>query len=309
MQNFISLFILTLPIFLIVFVGVIIRLVGFADDHFNRISNKIVFTFALPAFLFKKLVEYDFTQDFDFILIIYALAGTIIFFGLTWVLSDHLKFDAKDKGVFIQGSYRGNYAIVGLAIVLNVFGEGLLVKASVLLAFALPLFNILAVIALTYPKIEKDQSYAAQILLNPLILAVIVSIPFNYFQIHIPSFVNTAITYMSDMALPLALINIGSGLDLKFIKDLSSNVWLAAVLKLLVQPIIFVGLAILLGFNHDDVALLFVFFGVPTAIVSYIMSDAMGRNSLLAGKIILLTTLLSIITLPLGIFLIDLFIV
>lgn len=306
MNDFIALFILILPIFIIIFVGLFLRLTGVVDDHFNRISNKIVFNVALPVFIFQSLAQYDFSQAFDYKLILYTSAGTLTFFVLAWIIGSALKLKSYDMGVFVQGSFRGNYAIVGLAIILSVAGESQLQKAAILLAFALPLFNILSVIALSYPNKETDSSYIKQIITNPLILAVVASLPFNFFNIHLPMFIGSSINYLSALTLPLALINIGASMHFESFRYPTLELILASSMKALFQPLLFTLLGIFLGFPQDDLIQIFVFFSVPTAIASYVMSDAMGRNSKFAGNIIIITTLVSIITMPVGIYLIHL---
>lgn len=304
MSDFITLFTLILPIFIIIFIGLLLRIWKVVDDHFNKISNKIVFNVALPAFLFNQLARYDFNRTFDYQLVIYTLIGTVLFFFFAWFVSSIMKLKADEKGVFIQGSFRGNYAIIGLAVILNVSGEALLMKAAIVLAFALPLFNILSVIALTYPNKESENSYLKQILMNPLILAVLASIPFNVFHITLPEFTYKSIDYLSALTLPLALINIGASLHYESLRYPTSELVISSLLKLILQPFVFTLIAAFIGFNTDDLILIFVFFAVPTAIASYVMSDAMDRNSTLAGNIIVITTIASVITLPLGIYLI-----
>ncbi len=83
-------------------------------------------------------------------------------------------------------SYPTNFAIVGFAIISKMFGDEALGKASIILAFILPLYNILAVIALTVPmrkekKLNPKDTWL-EILLNPLIIAVIIALPFSYFR-------------------------------------------------------------------------------------------------------------------------------
>jgi malonate transporter len=179
-------------------------------------------------------------------------------------------------------------------------------KAAILLAFIMPLYNVLAVIALTVPvKDEKQLSYQktlVEIFTNPLIVATFIAIPFSYFQITLPQFLMVTIDYLASLTLPLALLGIGGSLSFKSIKtDSKLTIW-ATMIKIIIIPASLTYLAILLGYRQEDLGILFMLFATPTAIVSFIMADAMGCNSELAGNIIVTTTLGSIFTLSLGIF-------
>jgi len=217
-----------------------------------------------------------------------------------------LSKDGKDQGSFIQGSVRSNFAIVGFALISNSLGNHALGKAAILLAFIMPLYNVLAVIALTVPvQKEKEFGYKKiiiEIITNPLILATLVAIPFSYFKISVPQFLMKTIDYLATLTLPLALLGIGGSLNFESIKKDSQLTVFATLIKIIIIPASLTYIAILLGYRQEDLGILFMLFATPTAIVSFIMADAMGCNSELAGNIIVTTTLGSIFTLSLGIF-------
>src|SRR5690606_14620174 len=178
---------------------------------------------------------------------------------------------------FIQGSFRGNFAIVGLAIIVNYYGIESLGKASLVLAFTIPLYNVLSVIALTVPLKEKEHNYSktfSEILKNPLILAVLTAIPFSYFGIRLPEVIKTTVSYLSSLALPLALIGIGGFLNFRDITKDSSLTIISTVLKLIVFPGVMTLAAYILGFTGIDLGIIFILFACPTAIASFIMAEA-----------------------------------
>ena len=138
-------------------------------------------------------------------------------------------------------------------------------------------------------------------MLNPLILAVIVALPFSYFKIQLPEMVLSTGTFLSDLALPLALIGIGGSLNLENIKKASGLAFTASLIKIILIPVVLTYGAYLFGFRGDDLGIMFVMFACPTAIVSFIMAEAMGANSKLAGNIVLISTIGSVITFAIGI--------
>ncbi len=306
MQELIFTFNLVAPVFIIVGIGYFLKIIGIINDNFVSLSSKIVFTVSLPALIFVEISGLDFSKVFNLNLILYAYIATIISIIFIWLISFPLTKEGKNRAVFIQGSFRSNFAIIGLALISNVFGNQVLGKASIVLAFMIPLYNVFSVIALTVPVRKEKQLNVKgtlfEILKNPLILAVVIALPFSYFKINISQMFQTTIDYLADLSLPLALIGIGGFLNFKDIKVESLTTITSAVLKLVVIPFAATFGAYLIGFRGDDLGILFILFSCPTAIASFIMAEAMGVNSRLAGNILLITTLGSIVTITLGLF-------
>jgi len=232
--------------------------------------------------------------------IIFIYAGTLLVYFIIWIISSLFIKDGRDLSVFVQGAYRSNYAIVGLAIIANLFGDKGLGKASLILAFLLPVYNVLAVVILTVPmrKIRKLNllSTVYEVMLNPLIIAVIISLPFSYFKLELPSMLFTTGNFLSDVALPLALIGIGGSLNIENIRRASSLAFSSSILKLIVVPVVLTFFAYLFGYRAMDLGIMFILFACPTAIVSFIMAEAMGCNSKLAGNIVVISTIGSVFT-------------
>ena len=308
MQNLIFSLTLVAPVFLIVALGYFLKRIGVINENFVSVSSKIVFTISLPALIFLEVSSIHLEEILNVNLILFVYAGTLVTFAAVWITAGFFTRAGKDKASFIQGSFRGNFAIVGLAIIVNYYGIDNLGKASLVLAFTIPLYNILSVIALTVPLKEKEHKYSNtffEILKNPLIIAVFAAIPFSYFGIIIPGFLKTSIGYLSALALPLALVGIGGFLSFSDITKESSLTVISTILKLLVFPAIMTFAAYLLDFRGIDLGIIFILFACPTAIASFIMAEAMGANSRLAGNILLLTTLVSVITITLGLFILK----
>src|SRR5690606_23410141 len=139
------------------------------------------------------------------------------------------------------------------------------------------------------------------IITNPLILAAAAAIPFSLFQIRLPQMILTSIDHLSSLTLPLALIGIGGSLSFRGVREDLRLAFSAALLKIVLLPILVIAAAVHCGFRGPELGVLFFFFASPTAIASYAMAEAMGSNGRLAGNIILLTTMGSIFTISTGI--------
>ena len=311
LQNFLFSIETVAPIFLVVLLGMVLRRWRVINEAFLDMASIIVFRISLPAMVFIKIAGADFQQAFDPLLIGFGIGGTLLFFGVTWFVSIPVTKNGAARGSLIQGAFRGNFAIIGFAMVLNLHGESGLAKAAILLSFIMPLYNVLAVIALTLPK-QHGQSVGrkkmvTEIITNPLIAAGIIGIVFSFLGFSLGRVVNETGNYLSAMALPLALIGVGGSLDLRSIRQRIPEKLTAVGLKLIVCPLIFIPLAYWAGIRGEDLVILFSLFAAPTAVVSYIMARSMDGDTQLAADIVLLSTLGSVATLSAGVFMMKTF--
>ena len=293
------------PVFLLVALGYFVKRINVINENFVDVTSKFVYSVSLPALVFINIAEIDLSEAIDFNQIIYIYAATLFNFLIMWALSIPFVKDGKNLSVFVQGAFRSNFAIVGLAIISKLFGSFALGKASIVLAFILPLYNVLAVIILTVP-LRKERKLNLkntlyEIILNPLIVAVIIGLPFSYFKIKIPPVINSTAGFLSELALPLALIGIGGSLNLQNIKKASGLAFTSSAVKVILVPLVLTFGAYYFGFKGIDFGIMFVLFASPTAIVSFIMAEAMGANSKLAGNIVLISTVASVFTIAAGI--------
>lgn len=298
------------PIFLILFVGQLIYRLRLIDDAFVNSAARLVFVLALPVLVFTSIASTDFQAVFNPHLLLFVVIATLISVALISLAAFRWVAPAEHTGVFIQGAFRGNYGIIGLAVSASLFGQTGLAQAAMLLALIIPLYNILATIALTLP-LRRQRALSAtavvmQIIRNPLIIAVVLALPFSYWQLPLPSLLARSAAYLADLTLPLALLSIGASLNIASLRDASAHTFWASAIKLLIQPAVLTGAAWWLGYPYDHLALLFILFGCPTAAASFVMAKAMGGNGALAANIVLATTLGSVLTLSAGIYLMRL---
>ena len=309
MQNIIFTSSIVMPVFLLVFLGVFLKKKNLINEAFMQVSSKVVFRVALPSLVFQKISSTDYSKVLNPKQIVFAVVYIILFCLFAGIVTYFFTKNGKTQGAVIQASFRTNFSIIGFALIFNAFGEMALANAAILLAFIMPLLNILSVFALTIPlhregnvnikKIFKD------IITNPLIIAAMAAVPFSFFHIQIHPIFNRTIGYLAGLTLPLALLSIGGSLSFHSVKKEFSAAALATFFKIVLMPAIGMFLAVYLGFRGMELGVLFFLFAGPTAIASYIMADAMGSNGELAGNIILTTTLGSIITLSLGLLLLK----
>lgn len=298
------------PIFFIVFMGFLLKRIRLIDESFVATASKLVFVVTLPILVFMSIARMDFHAVFNPAQLGYVALTTLLSFALIWWLAARWIKAPEDLGVFVQGAFRSNYGIIGLAVSFNLFGQSGLAQASLLLALVIPLYNVLAILALTLPMQQQRALSASGIVLemlkNPLIIAVFLALPFSYFGFQLPEVLEKTGRYFANLTLPLALLTIGATLNLKSLQHTSAQAFWATATKLVFLPVILTLGAAMLGFSGQDLVILFVLFGCPTAAASFVMAKAMGGNAQLAANIILTTTLGSVLTLSGGIYLLKL---
>ncbi len=297
------------PVFIIIALGYFSKKINVINENFVDITSKFVFNISLPAFIFLKIYDIDLHKVIILDLLIYIYSATVIVFILLLIFSAPFIKNGRDRGSFIQGAFRGNFAIIGLAIISNLFGREALAESTVILAFVIPLYNILSVIAIVVPLHSERKmnirSTILEIFFNPLVLAVIVGLPFSYFRLKLPDLAKLTGSFLSDLALPMALIGIGGSLNFHNIRKASGLAFSSSFLKLAILPALMTFGAYLSGFRQTDLGIMFILFACPTAIVSFIMAETMGANSRLAGNIVLVSTITSILSISAGIILLK----
>lgn len=293
------------PIFLIVIIGWLLRKFGIIQESFIKQSTKLVFKVTLPVLIFLKLAEVDFSKVFDSKIIVLIYGCMVFIFFLGWLLSIIFIKKGNGRGVFIQGSFWPNNVIMGLALIMNIFGEDAMSKLVMILVFSIPLNYLLSVIALTISDRQEKRSEAIQemirsIVFNPIIISAIIAICFSLIKIPVPRVISNTGDYIAAITLPLALIGLGGTLKIKHLRNTSFITLGALLIKLIISPVIAVIIGYLVGYSSTDLGVIFIIFACPTAIMSYIVADSMTKHGKTAGNIVLTTTLLSSITLPLG---------
>jgi len=140
---------------------------------------------------------------------------------------------------------------------------------------------------------------------NPLIIAVILALPFMILGITFPPVIQKSASYIANTATALSLISLGAGISLQVLKSKGKLSLMATALKTILSPIIFVIPAVLLGFRDAALVVIFVLFAAPTAVGSYIMSKNMRNDYELSGQIVAMTTTICPITIFAGSFILK----
>ncbi len=315
-QNFIDSVNIVLPIFLLVVLGYILKQIRFASDKFYEEAEKFVFNIALPCQLFLSVAFKDGNADgINYSgLILFCIASVTAAFLLGLLVVPLIIKDNGVRGAVIQNTFRSNFAVLGIPLAFNIAGPAGKTAISILMPFVIIMFNAYSVIEFNIfaPRGSKKTvgqlilSTAKSVATNPLIIAVLLGLPFLLTGWRPPaelSFIESTVGYLSDTTQALILIALGAGFSFKALRGKLRFSLPTAIYKILVLPTVAVVLAhTVFGFSGAELAVIFIMFGSPSAVSSYIMAKNLGSDAEVAGQILLLSTLLCTFTLFWGIF-------
>lgn len=307
MSNFLFAINATLPIFILIVLGSILKHKEFLNDNFVNIADKLVFKLALPALVFIDIATIDMKSGFNYKFALFCFLSTLVFIILTWVFAEIFIKDKKSIGSFVQGGFRSSAAVLGVAFAQNIYGDSGLVP--VMIIASVPLFNIFSVIVLTRSDVSGEKSMkeavkkaAKGVATNPIIWGILLGIPFAYFGITLPTIAMKSLTMLGNLSTPLALLSIGASFSLKHALTKIPKTVAASLIKLVILPAIFIPIAIYLGFREEELVAIMIMLGSPSTPSGYIMAKSMNNDYELSSGIIVITTLFSSVTITLIIY-------
>lgn len=303
MENFIYSINVTIPIFLVMVIGWILKQMGMLNDDFVKVCNKFNFKVTLPFLLFRDISGVDIKAVFDLKYVLFCAIATSICF---WAIWGGAKLFIKDKsivGAFVQASFRSSAAVMGLAFIQNIYGQSAM--GPLMIIGAVPLYNIYAVIVLTFEGENQEgtrdtgkiKTACINILKNPIIIAIFLGLIVSLCGIQFPTIINKTVANVAQMATPLALIAMGAGFEGKKALAKIKPTLAAAFIKLVVQAAIFIPIAAWMGFDGEKMIAIVVMLAAPTTPSCYIMAKNMNNDGVLTASTVVVTTLLAAFTL------------
>lgn len=298
----------TAPIVLMVAVGYFLKKIGLLEATLGKSLNKLVFRVFLPVMLFLNVYKIESFAEIDFTFVLYALAATLVLFVFALIFPRLITDENAKRGALLQSVFRANYALVGIPLATSLFGERGSIMATVLSAFIVPLFNMLAVVGLSVFSPEKKPSFKRvfiDILKNPLIQAIALGmVTLGIRAIFVKTGVEFRLTdltpiyktlsNLSSIATPLALLALGAQFELSAIPELKRHIIFGVVTRNFIVPLLGIGAALLIGrFEGAHFATFVAVFCTPVAVSSVPMAQEMKADTALAGQLVVWTTVFS----------------
>lgn len=303
---------IVLPVFLVIGLGFCLKRTALVHDAFIHDLNRLVYYIALPALLFYKIAGADFLASFNVALLGGMLLVITSIFIISYGFGRLRGYSPAIQGAFCQGAFRGNLAYVGLAIVYNAYGEAGFTRAGILLGFLVPYMNVLSVAALILPHRRENLSmggffWLRQVATNPLIVASFAGILWSYLGLPLPRTVDRALNIVTGMSLPLALIAIGASFSYARLRGDLGAAAVSTAMKIGLMPVLAALVLLGLGVQGQELAIGVLLAATPTATAAYIMAQQLKCDAELSGAIIMFSTLCSIVTYSLALYLLQIF--
>lgn len=310
MSNFIFSINATIPIFLIILLGYILKKINFLTEEFAAMANKYVFVVALPAMLFEDIASSDISEHMNLKFFLFCFVTTITMFLLVWLIARLFLKDKTKVGAFAQASARSSAAVLGVAFVENISGN--IGSTPLMIVAAVPFFNILSVIILVCNansdenvKKGKIKNSFINIAKNPIIIGILLGLIVSLIRLPIPAIASKSINYIARTATPMALIAVGAGFDIKEAFTCLKPALASTFIKLIGLPLIYLPIAYQMGFAGSEMVAILVMLASPTTVSCYVMAKNMDNDGVLTSNVIVLTTLLSSITLTMWVFILK----
>ena len=312
-----------LPIVLLILLGYGLRQRGFLTEAFLKNGNRLTFRVLLPITLFINVYNIESFDQINWPVVLYCVGTVFLIFLLGTVTLARATRVPQRKGVLVQSFFRSNFAIIGLPLASALGGEEALAVTSVISAFTIPVFNILAVVALTvYTGNKGDKKHSVgsmvrSICSNYMIIGTLLGLAalalrsaqiarfgktvFSL-QRDLP-FLYSALSQLKSVTTPFALLVLGGQFSFSALRGMAKEIAVGTLGRIVIAPLLGIGAAVLLShytnwirFGVDEYPALVALFGSPVAVSSAIMAGEMGNDEQLATQLVVWTSLLSVVT-------------
>ncbi len=291
----------TIPVFLMMVLGLFFRKIGWLDEEFAAKMNRFVFCVPLPVLVFKDLATVDFAQVWNMKFVLFCFGATVVSIAIASGISFIWK-DQSIKGEFIQSSYRSSAALLGIAFIQNIYGTSGM--APLMIIGSVPLYNVMAVVVLSLFKPGQsglDKAVLKKtlkgIVTNPIIIAIVIGLLWSALGIPLTGIAAKTTSNISGMTTPMGLMAMGATFDIRKAFAKIKPAVTASLIKLIGFALIFIPIAVQLGFRREELVAILVMLGSATTVSAYVMAKNMGHEGVLSSSVVMLTTMLSAFTL------------
>lgn len=309
MESLILSFNAVAPVFLLMAVGYTVKGLGVVDKSTFNAINKLVFKLFLPVLLFYNVYTTDSIETLDAKLILFTVLGVFAVFIIGYFIVLRISDNNKKRGVILQSFFRSNFAILGIPLINSICKDNVTGLTYLMVAVVVPLFNVLAVVCFELFKKENKgidiKALLKGVVTNPLIIGCVIGVIFYLFNIPLPYVVEKAVSDISKVATPLAIIVLGGSFTFLSMKGYVKELLISVSSRLLIVPLLVLSLAVAMGFRGEALACLLIVFGAPVAVSSFSMAQQMGGDEELSAQVIVVSSVMCIFTLFLWIFVIN----
>ena len=305
MESFLVALNAVMPFLLYIGFGYGMQRTPLVDDAFLNRLNRMIFNAFFPIMMFQNLYSTPEGFSLDPKLAGFAVASLLTLQAILLIAVPRLVKENPKRGVIIQAVYRSNFVLFGIPLAASVFGEAGSTMATMMIALVIPIYNVTAVIILEMFRggKVKPSVLVKNVCKNPMILGAVAGLIFYLLKIPLPGFLTKVIRQFSDLTTPMAMFVLGGTMHFKAVGGNARYLIGGIVTKLLILPTVIIAVATLCGISGVELFILMIMYATPTATASYAMAQNMGGDGELAGQLVVISTVVSVVTLFFWIFL------
>ncbi len=297
-SNLVVAFQAVVPMFCLMFIGVLIKVFDLLNAAELKRVNRMVFRVFFSIMMFYNLYTTNIGETFRPRLIMFALGALAVVYACAFAFVCFTEKKPKRRGAMIQAIYRSNFVLMGLPLIANLFGDSEIAVTTMMVAIVVPIYNVLGVITLeifrggrvSVPHLLFD------VLKNPMILGALTGAVFFALGIPVPKPVLRPLAQITAATTPIALIILGASFRLGSTKEHKAQLAACVFSRLVLVPGLVLPAAAWLGFRGIEFATLISIFATPCAVAGFVMAQQMDSDADLAGNCVVFTSALSCLT-------------
>jgi malonate transporter len=296
------------PVFLLVALGVFLKRTLLKSENAWDSLEDLTYYVLFPALLFLATATADLSKvpiwGVFAALVIAILASAFVLLALRVPMQNAFGWSGPSFTSVFQGGVRWNtYIAVGVASTL--LGEGGLAIAAVALASMIPLINVLSVVVLARyapNSPAKVKHVLVHLVRNPFIWACGLGIALNAAGLPLPKVFTGFMNVLGQASLPLGLMIVGAGLDLKTVHRIDAAVLVSTAAKMLLLPAIAIAVGYFANVGWPALAVIAIASSVPSAPNGYMLARQMGGDAPLLARILTIQIFVALISIPVALF-------
>ncbi len=305
LSNFIEIFLVISPVFILIILGNLLRRIGVPDLSFWHVSDKLIYWVLIPALLFHHVSQITLSSTMLANYAVVILSGLFVVTTLSFIAGKLFGYTPQIWTSVMQGAARHN-AFIALAIAGSLFGNKGLALGAIFMVILIPVINIVIVSTMTSTLNQEVGNNSRpsifdvlfELIKNPFILAIATGLVISFVDAERIIIIHETTGLLGSAALPIMLLSIGANIKIREISLAITPIIIANVLKLLVFPIVVFFVAKSMNLSLFETTIAVIFAAVPTAASSYSLAKQFGAETQLMTSIITIQVALSFITIP-----------
>ena len=302
MENLVFSLNATVPVFLMMILGLFFKKIGFISDTLADEMNKFVFLIPLPVLVFSDLATVDFEEVWNMKFVLFCFGATVISIAIFYGSLHFFGRISPYKENLSSLPTEAARTLLGIAFIQNIYGTAGM--APLMIIGSVPLYNMMAVLVLSLFRPGQnglDRHVVKRTLIgiikNPIIIGIVAGLAWSALRIPMPNIMEKTVNSVAGVATPMGLMAMGATFDIRKAFAKVKPAVAATLIKLVGFAAIFLPLAAQMGFRQEELVAILVMLGSATTVSCFVMARNMGHEGVLSSSVVMLTTLFSAFTL------------